>query len=209
MPMEKYSKDLFENIAVGVIYLSLFFIQILPLFVFLCVLFSAWQLWKNRSEITKKFKWTWKFFVTSAFALFVAKIFATHYFNHKYGIYPEYLNYSISVWTVITAGMFLTLPILWHVLKLMKEGRRAPVFKSLKKGIYAITLCMMWVLLIKTYDQAVEYDRWLLMLDAYSYSDCKPNRGSFAIRKDDTACYRFIFDNPIKIEMQEYPSLKK
>ncbi|WP_036538331.1 hypothetical protein, partial [Neisseria sicca] len=37
----------------------------------------------------------------------------------------------------------------------------------------------------------------------------KPNRGSFAIRKNDTACYRFIFDNPIKIEMKEYPSLKK
>ena len=90
----------------------------------------------------------------------------------------------------------------------MIEGRKAPLFKSFKKGIYAITLCMMWGLLIEAYDKAAEYDRWPLMLDAYSYSDCKTSQGSIAIRKDDTTCYRFILSYPIKVEMQEYPSPK-
>lgn len=207
MPMKNNQKELFENITVSVVYGSLL-IKSMPLFIFLCVIFSAWQLWENHSEISIKFKWTWKLFVSSALALFIAKIFSIHHFNHKYGIYPEYLNYSISVWTIITAITFLTLPILWHILKLMIEGRNAPLFKSFKKGIYAITLLMMWGLIIKAYDKATEYDRWPLMLDAYSYSDCKTSQGSIAIRKDDTTCYRFILSYPLKIEMQEYPSPK-
>lgn len=156
--MKNNQKELFENITISVVYGSLL-IKSMPLFIFLCVIFSAWQLWENHSEISIKFKWTWKLFVSSALALFIAKIISIHHFNHKYGIYPEYLNYSISVWTIITAITFLTLPILWHILKLMIEGRNAPLFKSFKKGIYAITLLIMWGLIIKAYDKATEYDR--------------------------------------------------
>jgi len=75
--MEKHSKDLFENITISVVYGSLL-IKSMPLFIFLCVIFSAWKLWENHSEISIKFKWTWKLFVSSALALFIAKIFSIH-----------------------------------------------------------------------------------------------------------------------------------
>lgn len=175
----------------------------------MCVLFSGWQLWKHYHEIVKKFEWTWKVFVTSAVALFLAKISATHHFNNKYGIYPEHLDHSVAVWTVITACTYLTLPILWYSFRFFMISRKElSLLKSLKYATHAITFVAMWWLLITAHNQAARYDRWLLLLDAYSHSDCNPSKPSVAIRKNNEACYRFIWKFPAKLEMQEYPSLK-
>lgn len=207
--MQNNQTDLLENIAITVVLASLFLLQSPLLFMALCALFSFWQLWKNRVEVAEKFKWTWQFFASSAIALFLAKISATHHFNSKYGIYPEYLNHSVTAWTAFTACTFLTLPLLWNCLKFFLISRREKsLFKSLKSSIYAITFCIMWYLLIMAHDQAAKYDRWLLMLDAYSHSDCRPNQGSPAIRKNRESCYRFIWKFPAELEIQEYHSLK-
>ena len=207
--MKNNQADLLENIAIVVVFVSLFLLQSPLLFMALCVLFSIWQLWKNRAEVAKKFKWTWQLFVTSAIALFLAKISATHHFNSKYGIYPEYLNHSITVWTAITACTFLILPLLWNCLKFFVVGlAEKSFFKSFKNAIYSITFIIMWYLLIMAYVQVAQYDRWLLILDAYSHSDCQPSRGGLAIRKNNEACYLFTFKMPIQLEMKEVPSVK-
>ena len=81
-------------------------------------------------------------------------------------------------------------------------------FKSFKNAIYSITFIIMWYLLIMAYVQVAQYDRWLLILDAYSHSDCQPSRGGLAIRKNNEACYLFTFKMPIQLEMKEVPSVK-
>lgn len=207
--MKNNQAELLENTIIAVIVGSLFLIQNIPLFVALCVLFSIWKLWENRAEVAKEFKWTWQLFVTSAIALFLAKISATHHFNSKYGIYPEYLNHSVTAWTAVTACTFLTLPLLWNCLKFFLISLWEKwLLKSLKNGIYAIAFCVMWYFLAIAHDQAVKYDRWLLMLDAYSHSDCRPNQGGPTIRKNRESCYRFIWKFPAELEIQEYHSLK-
>ena len=54
--MKNNQADLLENIAIVVVLVSLFLLQSPLLFMALCVLFSIWQLWKNRAEVAKKFK---------------------------------------------------------------------------------------------------------------------------------------------------------
>lgn len=206
---QKTNENWLEIIAIIIVYGSVFITQNFLIFGVLCVLFSGWQLSKQYEEIAKEFEWTWKVFVTSAAALFLAKISATHHFNNKYGIFPEYLDHSVTLWTVITACTFLTIPILWYGLKFFIMSRKElSLLKSLKYGTHAITFAAMWWLLIMAHNQAARYDRWLLLLDAYSHSDCRPGQGSFAIRKNNEACYRFILKLPAELEMQEYPSLK-
>ena len=198
-----------ENIAIILILGSFFLIQNFELFSILCVLFSSWQLWKHRKTVIKKFQWKWQFFVTSAVALFLAKIFAIHHFNGKYAIYPEYLNHSVTVWTIITASTFLILPILWDSLKFFEVARKEQaVLKSFKYAIYGITLIIACGVLSMGYFVASQHDKWLLILDAYSYSDCNPVQGSLAIRKDNQTCYQFISHGVMQWEMDEYPSPK-
>ncbi|KPN72665.1 hypothetical protein [Neisseria sp. 83E34] len=152
---QETNENRFEKIAIAIVYGSIFITQNLLIFCILCVLFSGWQLWKHYHEIVKKFEWTWKVFVTSAVALFLAKISATHHFNNKYGIYPEHLDHSVAVWTVITACTYLTLPVLWNSLKFLAISiNEKSVLKSLKYGIHSGTFIIMWWLLIMAHNQA-------------------------------------------------------
>lgn len=208
---QETKKILLENLAISIVYGTFLFAHNLLLFGILCILFSGWKLWQQRESIVKKFKWSWQTFVTSAAALFIAKVSVIHHFNSKYGIYPEYLNHSVTVWTLISASSFLAIPILLNSLKFIIIAiatRSKGVFESLKNGIYACTFIVVWYPFIMAHNFATQYEKWFLILDSYGYSDCKTGSNSLALRKDNESCYRFTFHSPTQWEMEEYSSPK-
>lgn len=75
--------------------------------------FSVAVLISESKNITKVIKDN--IFIGLSITLFVgityfsAKVNATDHFNTIYGIYPEYLNYSITAWAVIVSAIFLIL----------------------------------------------------------------------------------------------------
>lgn len=65
-------------------------------------IFSIYFILKNKGRINKNIIYTIASF-SSVFILFISRIISYHYFNNKYEIEPEYLNFSVTIFSFITA----------------------------------------------------------------------------------------------------------
>lgn len=179
----------------------------LLLFAFLIT--SAFAFFWNWKAVIKKLKWTWTTFVVSTLILFISRILAVHHYNGKYGIFPEYLNYSVSAWALIIAcTVFIFFPIFCWVFIFFYRALSNKFTTSFANLSHCATCICIWCILGIGYFKAEQYDRFLLLLDSYQYSDCNTPSNTLAIRKNKTHCYQFIFNATHFIEMKEYSSLK-
>ena len=171
---------------------------------------SALMLYRNWQTVVAQLKWTWRTFIVSTIALFAGRIFAVQHYNGKYGIYPEYLNYSISIWALVVAiSTFTFIPIFyWSIVFTIKTYKNNKFFNMLKNISHCATCILTCFALSYAYPYAEQYDAHLLLLDSYAYSDCNPPEGTVAIRKNDAACYQISWQPGLGFDLMEYPAPK-
>ena len=213
MPMENQSTPtVFETIAVIAVVVMYFYLGMHGyLLLAHCgfLIFSAWALFKKRKRIIAARR-TIELFVCSAVSFFIVKVLATGHFNRKYGIFKENLDYSSTAWAVcIACTILLCIPLLCHSARFTWRAFQSEqhIVVSLRNAIYAASCLLLTAILSVAYEKAEKQDLWLLWLDAYLYSDCNAPKGSYAVRKNNEACYRFIW-KPFQFELREYPSPK-
>jgi len=202
---------IFGTIAVIVVMVMYYYFSLRGnLFLAHCgfLIFSAWALFKKRKRILFTVRKAIELFVCSAVSFFITKILATGHFNRKYAIFKENLDYSVTAWAVcIACTILLCIPLLCHSIKFTwrafqsKQGATI----SFRNAIYAVSCLILTIILYSAYEKAEKQDLWLLWLDAYLYSDCNAPKGSYAIRKNNEACYQFIWQPYFQLELEEYP----
>lgn len=151
--------------------------------------------------------------ILSAFAFFWAKVTATHHFNSKYGILTEYLNHSITAWAGFAGTIFLvSVPCIFLATYFFFLAIKNRQLKEIVKGMELIVHCASCLLILAwlspIYQMAEEHDKLLLLLDAYTHSDCKPPTNQLAIRKDHQNCYLILLESFPNLELQQYSSQK-
>lgn len=149
----------------------------------------------------------------SVMAYFFAKASAAHHFNSKYGIFAEYLNHSVTAWAGFVGTIFLiSIPCYLLTAYFVVQAARNSQLKKLVKRMELIvhTASCLWICLWlpPMYQLADKYDKILLLLDAYEYSDCHAPKNHIAIRKDDKTCYLIVPKAFFKLELNPYFSKK-
>lgn len=211
--MENKEPMSFRDAVLHIIFFGLFcYCMLNGYYLFLAVFptISAIMLCRDWKNAVAKLKWTWTTFIVSTLTLFVGRIFAVHHYNNKYGIYPEYLNYSVSVWALITAiTVFIFFPLGYWAFIFAKRTWDNNTFSNLLVNLSHCATCMLiWVAISYAYPYAEQYDAHLLLLDSYAYSDCNPPEGTAAIRKNDAACYQISWQPGLGFDLMEYPAPK-
>ena len=130
--------------------------------------------------------------------------------QRSHGIYPEYLNYSVSAWALIIAcTIFIFLPLFYWFFVFAKRTRDKNTFSNLLVNLsHGITCILTWIALSYAYPYAEQYDAHLLVLDSYIHSDCRPPAGATAIRKNDKECYQITWQPDSGLMLTEYPAPK-
>ena len=211
--MENKEPMSFRDAVLHIIFFGLFcYCMLNGYYLFLAVFptISAIMLCRDWKNAVAKLKWTWTTFIVSTLTLFVGRIFAVHHYNNKYGIYPEYLNYSVSAWALIIAcTIFIFLPLFYWFFVFAKRTRDNNTFSNLLVNLsHGITCILTWLAISYAYPYAEQYDAHLLVLDSYIHSDCRPPAGATAIRKNDKECYQITWQPDSGLMLTEYPAPK-
>ena len=211
--MENKEPMSFRDAVLCIIFFGLFcYFMLNGYYLFLAVFpaISAVMLCRDWENTVAKLKWTWTTFIVSTLTLFIGRIFAVHHYNNKYGIYPEYLNYSVSVWALITAiTVFIFFPLgYWAFIFAKRTWDNNTFFNLLVNLSHCATCMLIWIAISYAYPYAKQYDAHLLILDSYTHSDCRPPAGATAIRKNDKECYQISWHQESGLELTEYPSPK-
>lgn len=183
-------------LVIGLIFSILFFYQLyLPLlicsFIFSIVVFAIES--RKISEIIKGNIFVWLLIsVIYLIVYFLSKCYAIHYFNIKYDIFSEYLNYSVIALAGITGTIFFislscSFLFIYFLLQIYYQNE---LIKKATALIHSISCCLAIGLSSITYSTVDNNEIALLYLDAYTYSDCQ-TENKFAIRKDNETCYLF------------------
>ncbi|MBR3425814.1 MAG: hypothetical protein IKG79_07250 [Neisseriaceae bacterium] len=147
---------------------------------------------------------------------FSAKVNATDHFNTKYGIYAEYLNYSITAWAVIVSAIFLILIsslilfICFFIqMKEEEEKQTTKVFKFFELLAHSFSCMLVSFCFVPVLQTIDKHDKVLLYLDAYTHSDCQAPKNNIAIRMDNETCYLFKFNAILfELELKKHSSKK-
>ena len=149
-------------------------------------------------------------------SFFFAKSSATDYFNIKYGIFAENLNYSIQlkagiIATVSIISIYCILLMIYFTIKMWKT-RKQPLqewfahFPEL--AIHSFSCAFVFAFVVSLSQIADAVDTTILHLDAYQHSDCQTPENEIAIRKNDNTCYSFSPTGIVNWELKEYPRNK-
>ncbi|MBQ9214135.1 MAG: hypothetical protein IJ150_09390 [Bacteroidales bacterium] len=146
---------------------------------------------------------------------FSAKVSATDHFNTIYGIYPEYLNYSITAWAVIVSAIFLILIsslilfICFSIQMKEEEKQTTKVFKFFELLAHSFSCMLVSFCFVPVLQTIDKHDKVLLYLDAYTHSDCQAPENNIAIRMDNETCYLFKFNAILfELELKKHSSKK-
>ncbi len=175
------------------------------------LLFSAIDIWQNRKILFSNITRILSMGAITGIGFGVGKIMALKYFNMQYGILPEYLNYSVTVFAWLFAltvllGFLLLLGVMGFMLgmsccavwQFAKDGLRLVLLKppqstssknDLPRFIHMLSAIILGFLLLHSTSQMAVIDKWALWLDAYQNTDCGDG---FFLRQDKRHCYRFI-----------------
>ena len=161
------------------------------------------------------------FFIPTTIALwsiifFFAKSSATDYFNIKYGIFAENLNYSIQlkagiIATISVIAIYCILLMIYFSIQMWKT-RRKPLKEWFAQfpelAINSFSCAFVFAFIVSLSQMADAADTNILHLDAYQYSDCQIPENEMAIRKNDNTCYSFSPTGIVNWELKEYPRNK-
>ena len=199
-----------RSIAAGCVFaICLCFSQYLPVKTIFIIFSAAIAIVERHTVfkiITNKF-FLWSIPILWAIAYFFAQIYAVDYFNSKYGIFAENLNFAVQVRAGFIATVFLfsiycLLLYGYFIVKLWKNQKQFANFSE--ASIHSFTCAFVFAFLVSLFPMADKYDTNILHLDAYEYSDCQTPENEMAIRKNDTTCFSF---KPTG-ELEEYPRNK-
>ena len=142
------------------------------------LVFSLISVYLYSKEIKKKVSLILKFSCLLPLAFLFGKIDAIHFYNAKFGIYSEYLNFSVSIWAFFCRAI-------------KQKG-----WAGLKTGIHSVSAFILSFGFIVLGQQIKKWHMLPLLADTYLVSDCNPENkygnGRY-IRKDHKTCYRVGF----------------
>lgn len=127
----------------------------------------------------------------------VNKINTQHFYNSEYGIYPEYLNYSVLIWAFFTV-VPSTLAILMFFIGAFYfiKSYNTQGIKELMNGIHAISTIIIMFSLLWINTKIEKWNIFPLLADAYTISDCNIDNTlsqNWFIRKNHSTCYKVSF----------------
>ena len=144
---------------------------------------------------------------------FFAKVYTVDYFNTKYGIFAENLNYSIQLKAGITATISVILiyciALMIYFTIQMWKTRRKPLPEWFAQcpelAIHSFSCAFVFAFVVSLSQIADAADTTILRLDAYQHSDCQTPENEVAIRN---ICYSFSPTGIVNWELKEYPRNK-
>ena len=147
---------------------------------------------------------------------FFAKSSTANYFNTKYGIFAENLNYSIQlkagiIATISVISIYCILLMIYFTIQMWKT-RRKPLSEWFAQfpelAIHSFSCAFVFAFVVSLSQMADAADTTILHLDAYQHSDCQTPENEIAIRKNDNTCYSFSPTGIVNWELKEYPRNK-
>lgn len=174
------------------------------------LVFSITDIWYNRKKLFSTVYRVLGMGAVTGVAFFTGKVLALKYFNVRYGILPEYLNYSVTVfaWYIAITWLLSIIMISGGIIYLLtvtvkglvqyalicvslgfhKSKDTQNVSKELPDLIHLFSAFTAGMFLLAGSTSIKNIDKAALWLDAYQNSDC----GEYvALRRDSRHCYRF------------------
>lgn len=158
------------------------------------VFFSVISAYLYRTEMKKRFSCILRLGFLLPIAYLYGRIAAVHFYNSEFGIYPEYLNFSVSIWAffiVLTSVPALLMLVVG--LTLLFESFRRPAWLGLEQGIHSISALISFFCFVWLGQQIEKWHLYPLLADTYTASDCNvrhEHSGGLYIRKDQNTCYK-------------------
>ena len=161
------------------------------------LVFSLISVYLYSKEIKKRVSLILKSSCLLPLAFLFGKIDAIHFYNAKFGIYSEYLNFSVSIWAFfILLSSIPALLMLVVGLGFFCRATKQKGWAGLKTGIHSVSAFILSFGFIVLGQQIEKWHMLPLLADTYLVSDCNPENkygnGRY-IRKDHKTCYRVGF----------------
>jgi hypothetical protein len=186
-------------VAFGLIYLQCYTIATILMISF-SLIFTFISAYKSKGKIKiilnfcRKFRIIFYMLYTSVF--FILSALAKKYYNIKFGIEIDYLNYSVNVLAallsiIIPAIIVIFLVNIFFFVKFFFEI----IFKKNKINslVHSMSSLLIMIVLLHILSISTKLDIYFLWLDSYYNSDCNPKQipQKLFIRLNNSSCYYF------------------
>ncbi len=164
------------------------------------LIFTLISAYKHKSKIKIILNFCWKFriffYMLYASLFFILSALAKKYYNIKFGIEIDYLNYSVNVLAallsiIIPAIIFIFLVNTFFSVKFFYEI----IFKKNKINslVHGTSSLIIMIILLYILSISTKLDIYFLWLDSYYNSDCNTKEipKKLFIRLNNSSCYYF------------------